>query len=136
MTPLLDILMKLLRNMVNVKMPFHLTLLSVCFCNLKALSTAKKGPMDFYLTSSLSTTSYSSKRSFVSTPLLCHCGSYLVLFGESLKHSCLDDLLVFSSYYRMAAGLKYIVIWEESVKIRIKETSSMALLFGKCSHIF
>ncbi|XP_035295959.1 DNA polymerase iota isoform X10 [Cricetulus griseus] len=65
MTPLLDILMKLLRNMVNVKMPFHLTLLSVCFCNLKALSTAKKGPMDFYLTSSLSTTSYSSKRSFV-----------------------------------------------------------------------
>ncbi|XP_059102002.1 DNA polymerase iota isoform X2 [Peromyscus eremicus] len=64
MTPLVDILMKLFRNMVNVKMPFHLTLLSVCFCNLKALNTAKKGPMDFYLTSSLSTTSHSGKRSF------------------------------------------------------------------------
>ncbi|XP_008833899.1 DNA polymerase iota isoform X1 [Nannospalax galili] len=64
MTPLVDILMKLFRNMVNVKMPFHLTLLSVCFCNLKALNTAKKGPMDYYLTPSLSTTSHSGKRSF------------------------------------------------------------------------
>ncbi|KAK7822455.1 hypothetical protein U0070_001622 [Myodes glareolus] len=63
-TPLVDILMKLFRNMVNVKLPFHLTLLSVCFCNLKALNTAKKGPMDFYLTSSLSTTAHSGKRSF------------------------------------------------------------------------
>ncbi|XP_041495190.1 DNA polymerase iota isoform X2 [Microtus oregoni] len=62
-TPLVDILMKLFRNMVNVKLPFHLTLLSVCFCNLKALSAAKKGPMDFYLTSSLSTTAHSGKRS-------------------------------------------------------------------------
>ncbi|XP_051019527.1 DNA polymerase iota isoform X2 [Acomys russatus] len=64
MTPLVDILMKLFRNMVNVKMPFHLTLLSVCFCNLKALNTAKKGPMDLYLTSSASTTAHSGKRSF------------------------------------------------------------------------
>ncbi|XP_028630054.1 DNA polymerase iota [Grammomys surdaster] len=64
MPPLIDILMKLFRNMVNVKMPFHLTLLSVCFCNLKALSSTKKGPMDCYLTSSLSTTACSSKRSF------------------------------------------------------------------------
>ncbi|XP_055478912.1 DNA polymerase iota isoform X1 [Psammomys obesus] len=63
-TPLVDILMKLFRNMVNVKMPFHLTLLSVCFCNLKALNAAKKGPMDCYLTSSLSTTCHSGKRSF------------------------------------------------------------------------
>uniref|UniRef100_A0A8D2DZT1 DNA polymerase iota n=1 Tax=Sciurus vulgaris TaxID=55149 RepID=A0A8D2DZT1_SCIVU len=64
MTPMVDILMKLFRNMVNVKMPFHLTLLSVCFCNLKALNTTKKGPMDYYLASSLSTTSCSGKRSF------------------------------------------------------------------------
>ncbi|XP_076768599.1 DNA polymerase iota isoform X2 [Arvicanthis niloticus] len=64
MPPLIDILMKLFRNMVNVKMPFHLTLLSVCFCNLKALSSAKKGPMDCYLKPSLSTTTCSSKRSF------------------------------------------------------------------------
>ncbi|XP_071458840.1 DNA polymerase iota isoform X1 [Marmota flaviventris] len=63
MTPMVDILMKLFRNMVNVKMPFHLTLLSVCLCNLKALNTTKKGPMDYYLTSSLSTTSCSGKRS-------------------------------------------------------------------------
>ncbi|XP_074211469.1 DNA polymerase iota isoform X2 [Camelus bactrianus] len=64
MTPMVDILMKLFRNMVNVKMPFHLTLLSVCFCNLKALNTAKKGTIDYYLTPSLSTTSRSGKRSF------------------------------------------------------------------------
>ncbi|KAK2502371.1 hypothetical protein MC885_006457 [Smutsia gigantea] len=57
MTPIVDVLMKLFRNMVNVKMPFHLTLLSVCFCNLKALNTAKKGTIDYYLTPSLSTTS-------------------------------------------------------------------------------
>ncbi|XP_036101272.1 DNA polymerase iota isoform X1 [Molossus molossus] len=64
MTPMVDILMKLFRNMVNVKMPFHLTLLSVCFCNLKALNVAKKGSIDYYLTPSSSTTSCSSKRSF------------------------------------------------------------------------
>ncbi|XP_024894311.1 DNA polymerase iota [Pteropus alecto] len=64
MTPMVDILMKLFRNMVNVKMPFHLTLLSVCFCNLKALNTAKKGTIDYYLTPSLSTTSRSGKCSF------------------------------------------------------------------------
>ncbi|XP_055154673.2 DNA polymerase iota isoform X3 [Symphalangus syndactylus] len=63
MTPMVDILMKLFRNMVNVKMPFHLTLLSVCFCNLKALNTAKKGLIDYYLTPSLSTTSHSGKHS-------------------------------------------------------------------------
>uniref|UniRef100_A0A8C5VIF9 DNA polymerase iota n=1 Tax=Microcebus murinus TaxID=30608 RepID=A0A8C5VIF9_MICMU len=64
MTPMVDIVMKLFRNMVNVKMPFHLTLLNVCFCNLKALNTAKKGPIDYYLMPSLSTTSRSGKRSF------------------------------------------------------------------------
>ncbi|XP_073925903.1 DNA polymerase iota isoform X3 [Castor canadensis] len=63
-TPMVDILMKLFRNMVNVKMPFHLTLLSVCFCNLKKQNTAKKGPIDYYLSPSLSTTSHSGKRSF------------------------------------------------------------------------
>ncbi|XP_042636170.1 DNA polymerase iota [Orycteropus afer afer] len=62
--PMVDILMKLFRNMVNVKMPFHLTLLSVCFCNLKSLQTAKKGTIDYYLTSTLSTTSHSGKHSF------------------------------------------------------------------------
>ncbi|XP_014394370.1 PREDICTED: DNA polymerase iota [Myotis brandtii] len=64
MTPMVDILMKLFRSMVNVKMPFHLTLLSVCFCNLKSLNTTKKGTIDYYLTPSLSTTSCSGKRSF------------------------------------------------------------------------
>nr|XP_037838205.1 DNA polymerase iota isoform X2 [Chlorocebus sabaeus] len=64
MTPMVDILMKLFRNMVNVKMPFHLTLLSVCFCNLKAVNTAKRGLIDYYLTPSLSTTSCSGKHGF------------------------------------------------------------------------
>lgn len=70
MTPMVDTLMKLFRNMVNVKMPFHLTLLSVCFCNLKSLNTAKKGTIDYYLKPSLSTTPHAGKRSFVSTLLL------------------------------------------------------------------
>ncbi|KAM5222319.1 DNA polymerase iota [Ctenodactylus gundi] len=63
MTPMSNILMKLFRNMVNVKMPFHLTLLSVCFCNLKVSNATKRGPMDYYLTTSLTTTSYSGKHS-------------------------------------------------------------------------
>ncbi|XP_028380860.1 DNA polymerase iota isoform X1 [Phyllostomus discolor] len=64
MTPMVDTIMKLFRNMVNVKMPFHLTLLNVCFCNLKAVNTAKKGTIDYYLTPSLSTMSHPGKRSF------------------------------------------------------------------------
>ncbi|XP_072462109.1 DNA polymerase iota isoform X3 [Notamacropus eugenii] len=64
MTPMVDILMKLFRNMVNVKMPFHLTLLSVCFSNLKSLPTSKKGSIEFYLTPSSSTTSHSGKRTY------------------------------------------------------------------------
>ncbi|XP_036597269.1 DNA polymerase iota isoform X1 [Trichosurus vulpecula] len=63
-TPMVDILMKLFRNMVNVKMPFHLTLLSVCFSNLKSLPTSKKGSIEFYLTPSSSTTSHSGKRTY------------------------------------------------------------------------
>nr|XP_033790100.1 DNA polymerase iota isoform X2 [Geotrypetes seraphini] len=47
-TPLVDLLMKLFRKMINVKVPFHLTLLSVCFCNLKAVSNVK-GSIGFYL---------------------------------------------------------------------------------------
>ncbi|XP_003788490.1 DNA polymerase iota isoform X1 [Otolemur garnettii] len=64
MTPMIDILMKLFRNMVNVKMPFHLTLLNVCFCNLKASNAAKKGSIDYYLMPSLSTTSHPDKHGF------------------------------------------------------------------------
>ncbi|XP_038599785.1 DNA polymerase iota isoform X1 [Tachyglossus aculeatus] len=62
MTPMINILMKLFRNMVNVKVPFHLTLLSVCFSNLKALPTSKKGTIEFYLTPSSSSTSHSGKK--------------------------------------------------------------------------
>ncbi|XP_058532966.1 DNA polymerase iota isoform X3 [Ochotona princeps] len=63
MTPMVDLVMKLFRNMVNVKMPFHLTLLSVCFCNLKEPSASKKGPMDHYLIPS-STAARAGKRRF------------------------------------------------------------------------
>ncbi|KAM8793521.1 DNA polymerase iota-like [Eudromia elegans] len=48
--PLADILMKLFRKMINVELPFHLTLLSVCFSNLKDLPSTKKGSIGFYLT--------------------------------------------------------------------------------------
>ncbi|XP_036890348.1 DNA polymerase iota isoform X1 [Sturnira hondurensis] len=63
MPPMVDVLMKLFRNMVNVKTPFHLTLLSVCLCNLKAVKTAKKGTIDYYLTPSSSTASCPGERS-------------------------------------------------------------------------
>ncbi|PKU30519.1 hypothetical protein llap_19177 [Limosa lapponica baueri] len=36
-------------QMVDVDLPFHLTLLSVCFSNLKDLPTSKKGSIGFYL---------------------------------------------------------------------------------------
>ncbi|XP_030421938.1 DNA polymerase iota isoform X4 [Gopherus evgoodei] len=50
--PLVGILMKLFRKMIKLEMPFHLTLLSVCFSNLKALPTLTKGSIGFYLTQS------------------------------------------------------------------------------------
>ncbi|MEE6457869.1 hypothetical protein FKM82_000076 [Ascaphus truei] len=46
---LVELLMKLFGKMINVKMPFHLTLLNVCFSNLKA-SNSTKGSIGFYLT--------------------------------------------------------------------------------------
>ncbi|KFV20447.1 DNA polymerase iota, partial [Tauraco erythrolophus] len=49
MSPLVDILMKLFRKMIDVDLPFHLTLLSVCFSNLKDLPSSKKGSIGFYL---------------------------------------------------------------------------------------
>ncbi|XP_074787507.1 DNA polymerase iota isoform X2 [Athene noctua] len=48
-SPLVDLLMKLFRKMIDVDVPFHLTLLSVCFSNLKDLPSSKKGSIGFYL---------------------------------------------------------------------------------------
>ncbi|NWW85209.1 POLI polymerase, partial [Rhynochetos jubatus] len=48
-SPLVDILMKLFRKMIDVELPFHLTLLSVCFSNLKDLPSSTKGSIGFYL---------------------------------------------------------------------------------------
>ncbi|XP_014435985.2 DNA polymerase iota isoform X2 [Pelodiscus sinensis] len=52
LTPLVGILMKLFRKMIKVDEPFHLTLLSVCFLNLKSLPSLTKGSIGFYLTQS------------------------------------------------------------------------------------
>uniref|UniRef100_A0A8C8SKB3 DNA polymerase iota n=1 Tax=Pelusios castaneus TaxID=367368 RepID=A0A8C8SKB3_9SAUR len=52
MAQLVAILMKLFRKMIKVEVPFHLTLLSVCFSNLKALPSFTKGSIGFYLTQS------------------------------------------------------------------------------------
>ncbi|XP_074992022.1 DNA polymerase iota-like isoform X2 [Calonectris borealis] len=60
-SPLVDILMKLFRKMINVDLPFHLTLLSVCFSNLKDLPSSKKGSIGFYL-KQMSPSSGSGKR--------------------------------------------------------------------------
>ncbi|XP_077202915.1 DNA polymerase iota isoform X2 [Paroedura picta] len=49
-TQLVALVMKLFHKMINVKAPFHLTLLSVCFANLKAPPTSAKQSIGFYLT--------------------------------------------------------------------------------------
>ncbi|XP_065512927.1 DNA polymerase iota isoform X2 [Caloenas nicobarica] len=61
LSPLVDILLKLFRKMIDVHLPFHLTLLSVCFSNLKDLPRSKKGSIGFYL-KQMSPPSGSSKR--------------------------------------------------------------------------
>ncbi|XP_033929952.1 DNA polymerase iota [Melopsittacus undulatus] len=48
LSPLGSILMKLLRKMIPTELPFHLTLLNVCFSNLQELPT-RKGSIGFYL---------------------------------------------------------------------------------------
>ncbi|XP_044149193.1 DNA polymerase iota-like isoform X1 [Bufo gargarizans] len=49
---LMELLMKLFQKMIDVKLPFHLTLLNVCFSNLKASrsSTSSRCSIGFYLT--------------------------------------------------------------------------------------
>ncbi|XP_069483093.1 DNA polymerase iota isoform X2 [Ambystoma mexicanum] len=61
LNPLVDLLMNLFRKMINVKMPFHLTLLNVCFSNLKSISTSTKGTIGFYLSQSASASTPSKK---------------------------------------------------------------------------
>ncbi|XP_062984315.1 DNA polymerase iota isoform X2 [Elgaria multicarinata webbii] len=60
-TYLVAILMKLFRKMVSVEVPFHLTLLNVCFSNLKDPPASAKQSIGFYLTRP-STSSNSEKR--------------------------------------------------------------------------
>ncbi|CAH2296656.1 DNA polymerase iota [Pelobates cultripes] len=48
-SPLMELLMKLFEKMIDVKMPFHLTLINVCFANLKASNTSRNA-IGFYLT--------------------------------------------------------------------------------------
>ncbi|NXX73552.1 POLI polymerase, partial [Urocolius indicus] len=68
-SPLVDLLMKLFRKMIDVAQPFHLTLLSVCFSNLKDLPSSKKGSIGFYL-KQMSPPSGSGKRVRVSWKIL------------------------------------------------------------------
>ncbi|KAK9408658.1 DNA polymerase iota [Crotalus adamanteus] len=46
---LISILMKLFRKMINVEVPFHLTLLNICFSNLKDPPASSKESIQFYL---------------------------------------------------------------------------------------
>ncbi|XP_073399967.1 DNA polymerase iota isoform X2 [Dendrobates tinctorius] len=50
--PLMELLMKLFEKMIDAKSPFHLTLLNVCFSNLKASrsSMSSRCSIGFYLT--------------------------------------------------------------------------------------
>ncbi|XP_075697522.1 DNA polymerase iota isoform X2 [Rhinoderma darwinii] len=51
-SPLMELLMKLFEKMIDVKLPFHLTLMNVCFSNLKASKslTPSRCSIGFYLT--------------------------------------------------------------------------------------
>ncbi|KAM8960927.1 DNA polymerase iota [Pelodytes ibericus] len=59
-SPLTELLMKLFEKMIDVKMPFHLTLMNVCFSNLKA-SSSSRNSMGFYLTRKNQTTTTPSR---------------------------------------------------------------------------
>ncbi|MBN3295495.1 POLI polymerase, partial [Amia calva] len=48
--PLVDILMKLFRKMIDTKTPFHLTLMNVCFSNLQAACLSSKRSIGLFLT--------------------------------------------------------------------------------------
>ncbi|XP_032069396.1 DNA polymerase iota isoform X4 [Thamnophis elegans] len=62
---LVSILMKLFRKMINVEAPFHLTLLNICFSNLKDPPASSKESIQFYL--SQSSPSLSSNKLFHTT---------------------------------------------------------------------
>uniref|UniRef100_A0A8C5S8D8 DNA polymerase iota n=1 Tax=Laticauda laticaudata TaxID=8630 RepID=A0A8C5S8D8_LATLA len=62
---LISILMKLFRKMINVEVPFHLTLLNICFSNLKDPPASSKESIQFYL--SQSSPSLSSNKVFNTT---------------------------------------------------------------------
>ncbi|XP_058026721.1 DNA polymerase iota isoform X4 [Ahaetulla prasina] len=64
-THLVSILMKLFRKMINVEVPFHLTLLNICFSNLKDPPASSKESIQFYL--SQSSPSLSSSKVFRTT---------------------------------------------------------------------
>lgn len=60
--PLVELLMNLFKKMINVKMPFHLTLLNVCFSKLKSVFNSTKGSIGFYLTQKTSSSSPQSQK--------------------------------------------------------------------------
>ncbi|XP_071585798.1 DNA polymerase iota isoform X2 [Heliangelus exortis] len=49
LSPWVALLMKLFRKMVAVELPFHLTLLSICFSNLRELPSSKGGSIASFL---------------------------------------------------------------------------------------
>ncbi|XP_030324409.1 DNA polymerase iota isoform X2 [Calypte anna] len=61
LSPWVALLMKLFRKMVAVELPFHLTLLSICFSNLRELPSSKEGSIASYL-KQMAPTSGSAKR--------------------------------------------------------------------------
>ncbi|KAM4808371.1 DNA polymerase iota [Rhinophrynus dorsalis] len=68
-SPLMELLMRLFEKMINVKLTFHLTLLNVCFSNLKASDSTRRS-IGFYLTQktpSTATTNYYSQEAGEST---------------------------------------------------------------------
>lgn len=61
--------MKLFRKMIDVALPFHLTLLNVCFANLKEPPSSQRGSIGFYL-KQMSPPAGSGKRPRVSREIL------------------------------------------------------------------
>ncbi|XP_043931098.1 DNA polymerase iota isoform X2 [Protopterus annectens] len=47
--PLVEILLKLFRKMIDVRLPFHITLLNVCFSKLKTTVPSFRGSIGFFL---------------------------------------------------------------------------------------
>ncbi|KAM3938245.1 DNA polymerase iota [Leptodactylus fuscus] len=145
---LMELLMKLFEKMIDVRLPFHLTLLNVCFSNLKASkpSTSSRSSIGFYLTQkkSLSGDEYGvsqamgsntkSNSAFLETPSPSSCPAGVdVATSLSLPENI--DMDVFS---QLPEDIKKEIIQSPQTSVRSKniQTNRPAVAMGGIQSFF